>query len=175
MASSSCLTIKGYSQHRMGLAVEAGSRINPFQDRMALVSLIGEGDRMRVQLQRCRTMTVTLVFVCLVVLQSVAGSFAFASSSPFAGLDSFGNPLCLSGAQTDGGVPGSKKDHQGLPDCCTAACSMFTAFAVESRTEHYLLVSASPSSDTLRPIVVGQSFAKQDHPPGNPRAPPAKA
>lgn len=130
---------------------------------------------MRVQLQRGRNLGVALVVACLLVLQSVAGSFAFASSSPFAGVDSFGNPLCLSSEQKDEGAPGSKKDHQGLPDCCTLACSMFTAFAVDNRVEHYLLVFASPSADTLRPIVVGQSFAKQDHPPGNPRAPPAEA
>ncbi len=101
------------------------------------------------------------------LLQTFFASMAFAVPQS-GGLDAFGNPLCISGA--DHGS--SPTDHPSrTPNCCTFGCSMSST------------VLGQPSAEPLAPVPgVKAAIQPRDNReppqlrtwrgPGSPRAPP---
>ena len=126
---------------------------------------------MRHDLERCRTIVVTLVVAALLVVQSAIGAFASPSGIPE--VDAFGNPLCLAGSIAGQGETQSDKNSKALPQCCTMACPIMAGL-MPAGSDGVPLVN--PLSHRLQRLSVQASepaFVDPDHRPGLPRAPPA--
>ncbi|WP_369291915.1 DUF2946 family protein [Sinorhizobium sp. 6-70] len=122
-----------------------------------------------------KSIWVALVAACLLVLQAASG--VAASPAPI-GVDSFGNPLCISDANSghhghDEQAPAN--DHSGKQDCCTLACGMFAHPAIPGR-QLYAFDAPSAALVTL-PVARDDPDLRQplEEFQGSPRAPPRKA
>ncbi len=114
------------------------------------------------RLQAMLAQIAAVLFVVQSVLLQVAGA-----SPAQAGLDIFGNPLCITGETEPGGEPGGGA-HSGL--CCLAACSGFAALspgAPESPALHRFERARAPAAKKQGFVV-----RPSGHNPSNPRAPP---
>ena len=112
-------------------------------------------------------MPIALVAAAVLVLQSVFSVWALGTPQPM--LDAFGNPLCITG--TDSQSPGPS-DHSKVPNCCALGCM---------GVSHALPVAGDAGVELVHPfdesraVYWGQrqiSVAPADHNPGSPRAPP---
>ncbi len=109
---------------------------------------------------------IALAAAMLMLVQSVAGSFAATATHPK--LDAFGNPLCIT--STDHDAPQS--DHGKLTGCCILGCGA-SASALAAPPERNRL-DAGFESVPLRfaPVFMEFFIASEDHNPGSPRGPP---
>jgi hypothetical protein len=127
----------------------------------------------RHQLSRSWNMRIAFVAAFVLVLQSLAGSFAMGAANASPLLDAFGNPLCITGTlhQQDGA---DGAGHPSMPDCCTTACSMFAPVTSGDPVGNALanpLVSRDAAIKV--PLETADLRVSSIHGPGSPRAPPA--
>jgi hypothetical protein len=118
-----------------------------------------------------RNSWVALAAACLLVLQSVVGALALGAGP--SRLDTFGNPLCIAGADQAGGAHGT--DQSKLPNCCTFGCSTFSVSLARPAEHGPLLDRAAIASERPSGEYRIAPTRAHDHDPGNPRAPPPTA
>ena len=115
---------------------------------------------------------IALAAALVLVLQSVAGAFAF-RPAPSPVLDIFGNVLCLAGSAASDS--GDHRHQKKVPPCCAAGCSSSgLSWAPPAQTEAEL---GSIWPDRIVAIFVAPAHpaAARLRTPANPRAPPAVA
>ncbi|WEX86557.1 hypothetical protein PZN02_002856 [Sinorhizobium garamanticum] len=112
---------------------------------------------------------VAFIAACMLVLQAASG---LAAAAKPVGLDSFGNPLCISDADYGHHEPAPSTDHSGMPDCCTLACGMFTQPAISGR-QLYAFDAPSAALVNLPVARDGPDLPQWlEEFQGSPRAPP---
>lgn len=90
-----------------------------------------------------------------------------------AGLDAFGNPLCITGMEHGGS--GSPEERQALPTCCVLGCNAAAPLAFAPGGEAGVLVPPRVLSYFLSAPRRAPIVETADYRPGNPRAPPQAA
>lgn len=115
---------------------------------------------------------VVLVAAAMLVVQALLGSFVLGAAASSPPLDLFGNPLCITSTDRTG-ADGERGDHGAMPECCTAACSMFAPAATDARAPLSLYNPLEPAARERGFAFenIGRIFALERG-PGNPRAPP---
>ncbi|OJT99338.1 MAG: hypothetical protein BGN83_13140 [Rhizobium sp. 63-7] len=126
---------------------------------------------MKKQLQQLRLAVVTIVAVCLLVVQAAIGSFALAAAVNSPTVDFYGNPLCIESVRGDDGDTG----HVALPDCCTVSCSMHVGLALPAESANFLINPLVVSSGIVQERYVTAPRITLDYLPAHPRAPPVAA
>lgn len=117
---------------------------------------------------------VALAAAYILILQSVVGALALGAGPKGPLLDIFGNPLCITSA--DHGEQGpARHDKAPLPDCCTAACSMFAPAFLPARSSGHVANPLPIGAEPLGPVAEIAPRSALEHDPGSPRAPPALA
>ncbi|MBB4189385.1 DUF2946 family protein [Sinorhizobium terangae] len=119
-----------------------------------------------------KSIWVALVAACMLVLQAASG---LAAGTKPLGLDTFGNPLCISDANHGTHDPAPSTDHSKKPDCCTLACGMFAHPAIPGRQLYVLDAPSAPPVNlpVARDGPELRQWLKEFQ--GSPRAPPRKA
>lgn len=130
---------------------------------------------MKKQLQHLRLAVVTIVAICLLVVQAAIGSFALAAAVNSPTVDYFGNPLCIESMRGDDGDPAHNSDHAALPDCCTISCSMHVGLALPAESASFLLNPLAVSPGITQELYDTAPRITPDYPPAHPRAPPVAA
>ncbi|MFT4161556.1 hypothetical protein [Shinella sp.] len=118
---------------------------------------------------------VAVAVAILLALQALLGSAALAAHSAMPALDSFGNPLCVTGAEGHAPEPGQDRDRSPLPDCCTIACTMALGFVPTDRAAAIFFNPLVQPSQRIVARKVLHLRSMLDRLPGNPRAPPLAA
>ncbi|TRC82062.1 DUF2946 domain-containing protein [Mesorhizobium sp. WSM4307] len=118
-------------------------------------------------------MPTALVAVCLLLLQSTLGAFAFVTGPNASQLDAFGNVICTHDGATQ--LPGGDQHPSHLPACCALGCGMFSsAFAPPPDAGLALASLAFEAVAFVFPASIHLDFARERS-PSNPRAPPLVA
>lgn len=130
---------------------------------------------MKKQLQQLRLAVVTIVAICLLVVQAAIGSFALAAAVNSPTVDYFGNPLCIESMQDENGDPAHDTGHAALPNCCTVSCSMHVGLALPAESASFLLNPLTVSSGTTSERYESAPRLTLDYLPAHPRAPPVAA
>ncbi|MBX3568715.1 MAG: hypothetical protein KF914_11705 [Rhizobiaceae bacterium] len=114
-----------------------------------------------------------VAFVAALVLLMQAFTSAWAAGAmpipPM--LDSFGNPLCITGTDL-GGTP---SDHSKLPNCCTFGCGSVSPVLQAPDFDGAAIARPLVVSHVLHAIGEAIVAHSPDHDPGSPRAPPLTA
>lgn len=118
-------------------------------------------------------MGVAVVAAYMLMLQGLLGAFALGAANALPMMDVFGNPLCITSAEASASLP-DERPHTGVPECCTVACSMFSALGAGDRTSSSLANPLStPAAALFQPATVIIAPFTLERGPGSPRAPPS--
>jgi hypothetical protein len=109
---------------------------------------------------------IALVAAMLMLVQSVAGSFAATATHPKR--DAFGNPLCIT--STDNGWPAG--NPHTLPGCCILGCGASASALAVPPERGGLNVGFETAPLRFAPVFMEFFIASEDHDPGSPRGPP---
>lgn len=107
------------------------------------------------------------------VLQMLLGSVLLGSAVAAPVFDDFGNPLCITHADSSG--QSDHKDSSKLPECCTQACSVFAPVLAPQFSDNFLSNRLEASSKPVPAEADIGPFERPETSPGNPRAPPQAA
>ncbi len=120
-------------------------------------------------------MGVAVIAAYMLILQGLLGAFATGTADAAAGLDIFGNPLCITSGEH--AAAGTDTSHSTAPmECCTAACGMVAGAAPDGHAPHSLdnpLVVAVDASSA--PLAALPRIIAPRRGPGSPRSPPLTA
>ena len=118
-------------------------------------------------------MRTALVAVVLLVLQSVLVGFTLGASAAAPALDTFGNPICLTGSEGSSRADQPSPGHSRLPDCCTIGCPMLSGPLVGPAPEAVALPAPlGVVTDAGRPVAANTLPPDRRGRPGSQRAPP---
>jgi len=109
----------------------------------------------------------------VLAVQFLLTAWTAAAMPATAGLDAFGNPLCITGVEHDGG--GSSDERTALPTCCVLGCNAVAPLAFAPDGETGVFVPPLVLSHLLAAPRRAASVETADYRPGNPRAPPQAA
>lgn len=115
----------------------------------------------------------TMIAAYALVLQMLLGSVLLGSAVAAPVLDDFGNPLCITHA--DSGGPSDHEDGSKLPQCCTQACSVLAPILAPQLSDNFL---SNRLEANFKPVPIEADtgpFERPETSPGNPRAPPQAA
>lgn len=139
---------------------------------LGLVEFGCEVDLRRARLQGFWRLGTACVAAYMLVLQLLFSAFTVGAANSAAGVDAFGNPLCI----TSDAAPNPHDDSSkgSLPECCMGACSMFAPVGRDAPSAHFL---TNPLHAPTALVSTSERPAPSpwpDHSPAHPRAPPAK-
>lgn len=118
---------------------------------------------------------VAMIAAYMLILQGLLGAFATGVANAATDLDAFGNPLCITSGEL-ASVDADGSHDQTLPDCCSAACSMFSTVTNDDHAPHALdnplRVGVDATAATAAAACLGFALKRG---PGSPRSPPLTA
>lgn len=109
------------------------------------------------------------LFAALWLVVQVVSGFASGANAAPVPLDAFGNPLCVTSADSDGS---SQRHDDGAAPCCTLACAMAAANLVPAPDQPALKAPLSAGlylTPPAYPVAVSRPLERVA---ANPRAPP---
>jgi hypothetical protein len=112
---------------------------------------------------------ITLIAAYVLVLNAGISAYALGIGHLPAGLDAFGNPLCL--AEHVAGTDGGESPMHGTPTCCAIGCAT-AGWSAAPATADMVVIGFS---DTAPLAIVTRGYdsdGNDRHDPGRPRAPP---
>ncbi len=115
----------------------------------------------------------TMIAAFALVVQMLFGSVLLGSAVAAPILDDFGNPLCITHAETSG--PSDHKDSSKLPQCCTQACSVLAPVLAPQFSDNFLSNRLETNSKPVTAEADPGPFERPETSPGKPRAPPFAA
>lgn len=114
---------------------------------------------------------VAFVAALVLLMQAFTSAWAAGAMPMQPLLDSFGNPLCITG--TDHG--GTPSDHSKLPNCCTLGCGSVSPALHVPDLDGAAIARPLVVSHVLHAIGEDIIARSPEHDPGSPRAPPQTA